>query len=125
MQAGHALYENIALLSRFTKYIDEPTTNQPPWGIAEKDTMGSERQLTVEEEKRTAQVFALLLSTNDDPNRIGAVCIQETHETGSFIVRTATNSGSQDQRKATFSRLINAARLEASLSITVFLFFGY
>jgi len=119
MQAGHVLYENIALLSHFTKYMEEPTTNQPPWRIDDEGPAGSERQLTLEEERRTAEVFALLLSTNNDPYRVGAVCIQETREIGSFIVRSATNSGSQDERRTIFSRLINAARLEVTLSIFV------
>jgi hypothetical protein len=69
------------------------------------------------EERQVAEVFALFLSTNDDPYRVGAVCVQETHENGCLIVRTATNSGSQNERKMTFSRLINAAKLEITLSV--------
>lgn len=64
-------------------------------------------------------MFALLLSTNNDPYRVSAVCIQESRDIGSFMVRSATNSGSQDERKAVFSRLINAARLEVTQSIFV------
>jgi hypothetical protein len=106
-----ALSENIALLGQFGKTLTDPTvTNTPPW--ANRDSHDShERFLTFDQEQRTAEAFALLLATTDNRNAIGAVCVEEQPDGSSFIVLTAVNSGSQDERLDTFHRLVNAARL--------------
>jgi hypothetical protein len=106
-----ALSENIALLGQFGKTLADPIINDtPPW--VNRDSQGiHERSLTFEQEQRTAEAFALLLATTDDRNAIGAVCVEEQPDGSGFIVRTAVNSGSQNERLDTFRRLVNAARL--------------
>jgi hypothetical protein len=106
-----ALSENIALLGQFGKTLIDPTVNNTPQWV-NRDSQGShEHCLTFEQEQRTAEAFALLLATTDDRNAIGAVCVEEKLDGSGFIVRTAVNSGSQDERLDTFRRLVNAARL--------------
>jgi hypothetical protein len=106
-----ALSENIALLGQFGKTLTDPIiTSTPLWD--KRGFQGRhERLLTFEQEQRTAEAFALLLATTDNRNTIGAVCIEEQPDGGGFIVRTAVNSGPQDERLDTFRRLIDAAKL--------------
>ncbi|QDS68007.1 hypothetical protein FKW77_009383 [Venturia effusa] len=108
-----ALSENIALLAQFGKTLTDPTISKtPPWvSRSSQDNHAGDRSLDFEQERHTAEAFALLLATSDDRNAIGAVCIEEQPDGSSFIVRTAVNSGSQDERLDTFRRLVNAARL--------------
>lgn len=110
-QQRETLSENIALLGQFGKTLTDPiVTTIPPW--VNRDAQGNhKRLLTFEQEQRTAEAFALLLATTDDRNAIGAVCVEEQLDGSGFIVRTAVNSGSQDERLDTFRRLVNAARL--------------
>jgi hypothetical protein len=117
------LTENIALLAQFPKYLEEPATNQPPSWPTSK-AAGYTRNLTLEQEKRWAETFALLLATTNDPSRVGAVCIEEKPDGSGFVVRTATNTGSQEGRKSTFYRLINAAKLESKLGTSAHLTFS-
>ena len=106
-----ALSENIAFLAQFGKTIDKPTvalSRLQPTKALENE---KRHTLTFEEERDMAQVFALLLATTPDSNKIGAVGIEERLGRDGFIVRTAVNSGSQQKRMETFRRLINAARI--------------
>jgi hypothetical protein len=106
-----ALSENIALLGQFGKTFTDPIITNTPW-LGNRDSQGNyKRLLTLEQEQRTAEAFALLLATTDDRNAIGAVCVEEQLDGNSIIICTAVNSGAQDKRLDTFRQLVNAARL--------------
>jgi hypothetical protein len=110
-QSRVALSENIAFLSSLLKNrraLEEPSINalKGQKGIAQ-DRPG----LSFDEEKRTAEAFALLLATTDDRDAIGAVCIEQNPYNSAMILRTAVNSGPQQSRKEVFRRLIDAAKL--------------
>lgn len=110
-ECPRALSENIALLEQFGKTLTDPvTTSATPWD--NRALQGDHAPtLTREQEQRTAEAFALLLATSDNKNAIGAVCIEQQSVGSGFILRTAVNSGTQDERLNTFRRLVNAARL--------------
>ena len=110
-----ALAENIALLGQLGKTVTDPTIQKTSILLQGKEDLYSSnsRLLSLEQEQRTAEAFALLLATSDDSNTIGAVCIEEHTDGSGFVVRTAVNSGSQKERMDTFRRLVNAARLSS------------
>jgi hypothetical protein len=116
-QTGRALSENIAFLSQFAKYLEEPTTNQLPSSLASKKVSDG-RCLTLEQEKKLVETFALLLATASDTTRVGAVCVEESRDGTGIIVRSTINTGIQEPRRATFRRLINAVRLESKSSVS-------
>ncbi|KAF2194187.1 hypothetical protein K469DRAFT_651397 [Zopfia rhizophila CBS 207.26] len=102
-----ALAENIALLAILDPKL-EPVTQNP---VPSKFRDGADayyRALSLKHEQRTAEAFAVLLANTDDPSRIGAICIEEKARGSGLIVRTAVNSGSQAERKATFERIAKA-----------------
>ncbi|KAF2759569.1 hypothetical protein EJ05DRAFT_302521 [Pseudovirgaria hyperparasitica] len=116
MELPHGpLSENIGLLAQFGKVLARPTTNVPQTILLEQDSRGYVRALSFRQELRTAEAFALLLSTTHDYKKVGAVCIEEDSLENRFIVRSAVNLGEQKQRKQTFDRLLQAGRKSAEL----------
>jgi hypothetical protein len=111
-----ALAENIAFLSQFAnqgRTLTDPIVELLPVNIKPRNEEAEcNRVLTFDEERRLAEVFALILATNDKPSRVGAVCIEELSHGSGFIVRFAANSGTlQEEKEIVFNRFINAARL--------------
>lgn len=109
------MVENVAFLEQFARpgrVLADPVVNlQPPVKTVAEST-GLQRSLTFDQERRLAEAFALVLATTDDPNLVGAVCIEEKADGNGLIVRAAANSGSLKGKRMIFDRLLNAARLE-------------
>ena len=106
----NALSENIAFLARCGKALEDPTVNDPVSRVRPGRQGTTDHSLSLREEQRIAEAFALLLATTMNNRTIGAVAIEEKVSGDGLIVRTAVNSGSQEPRIHTFRRLINAAK---------------
>lgn len=87
--------ENIALLGQFGKTLTDPIINCTQLQENRDFHSGRNRLVTFEQEQHPAEAFALLLAKSNNPNTIGAVCIEEQADGSSFIMRTAVDSGSQ------------------------------
>ncbi|KAF2008556.1 hypothetical protein BU24DRAFT_415907 [Aaosphaeria arxii CBS 175.79] len=106
-----ALTENIALLSlcgtTLEPLMDYTLPVDPPGAI--------HHHLSLQHEQQVAEAFAILLANTDDPNAVGAICVEEQPNATGLLIRMAVNSGSQQERTSTFDRIICALkRLTAS-----------
>ncbi|KAK8179516.1 hypothetical protein BC567DRAFT_248808, partial [Phyllosticta citribraziliensis] len=91
--------ENAALLSLFPPLgILEPKVTYPIPSQRRDSAHPSKYVLSLKDETRCAQAFAILLADSIDPDRIGAVCIEEEPVGEGLTVRIASNSGSQLKR---------------------------
>lgn len=89
-----AIEENVALLALFNPKCEALTRNALP-SEGEDCQNVPHRTLTLKDEKKAAEAFAILFATTDNPNQVGAVCVEETSDGRGLTVRTATNSGPQ------------------------------
>lgn len=91
-----AITENIALLAVLAHNgkIESPTDNPIPATLANS----AHRILSIRREKDLAEAFAVLLATTDDPSRVGAICVEERPNKDGLVIRSAVNSGSQEER---------------------------
>ncbi|KAF2427245.1 hypothetical protein EJ08DRAFT_360601 [Tothia fuscella] len=112
-----ALVENISFLNQFAnqgRTLSEPFFELLPLkGRLGKDDTEHKRALSFNEERRLAEVFALVLATTDKPSRVVAVCIEEQANCSGIIVRFAANVRTSEEEKVIlFNKIINAARCE-------------
>ncbi|KMU84223.1 hypothetical protein CIHG_02009 [Coccidioides immitis H538.4] len=103
-----AIAENIALLALLNPR--EPVPENPIPSKFIDDGRASHFILSFEDERRTAEAFAILLSNTDNPRKVGAVCVEQSLDGHSLTIRTAVNAGPQTDRKDAFARIISALR---------------
>ncbi|KAF1814060.1 hypothetical protein P152DRAFT_302886 [Eremomyces bilateralis CBS 781.70] len=101
--AGDPISENTALLSLLGPVLEPVTEHEIPHRNKRYE---SSYPLIFKHEKQLAQAFALILVNTDDPKRVGAVCI-EVADGGHLQLRTAVNSGTQENRKIAFHKVMN------------------
>lgn len=119
-----AITENIALLAVLAHNgkIESPTDNPIPATLANS----AHRILSIRREKDLAEAFAVLLATTDDPSKVGAICVEEKPDKTGLVIRTAVNSGSQEERMRVFrdiSRVL--ARISGKMGLVFFCFCSY
>ncbi|EFW15116.1 hypothetical protein D8B26_004535 [Coccidioides posadasii str. Silveira] len=103
-----AIAENIALLALLNP--KEPVPENPIPSKFIDDGRASHFILSFEDERRTAEAFAILLSNTDNPRKVGAVCVEQSLDGHSLTIRTAVNAGPQTDRKDAFARITSALR---------------
>jgi hypothetical protein len=81
--------ENIALLHLLREVHDAPTRN--PAVYDDNNQQEDSRCLPFREERAICGVFAFFASTNDDPNIIPVVCLEEDPATASLRVLLSVN----------------------------------
>lgn len=87
-----AIEENVALLALFNPKFEALTRHALPSEGEDCENV-PRRTLTLKDEKKAAEAFAVLFATTDSPDQVGAVCVEETSDGRGLTVRTATNSG--------------------------------
>ncbi|KAF1847189.1 uncharacterized protein K460DRAFT_280998, partial [Cucurbitaria berberidis CBS 394.84] len=102
VQCG-ALTENIALLALCDTTLEPMIEDHPP---PEKSPEIDSYKLSFQHEQQVTEAFAVLLANTDDPNKVGAICLEEQPD--GLLIRTAVNSGDQKDRKASFERIARA-----------------
>lgn len=99
-----ALTENIALLALCATTFEPVIEKTLP---LETPAIGG-HTLAIQHEQQITEAFAILLAHTDDPSAVGAICVEEQHSPAGLLVRTAVNSGSQEERIANFKRIARA-----------------
>lgn len=102
-----ALTENIAVLSLCGTTFDPMTEIDISM---QNDPNASNYKLSIQQEQQVAEAFAVLLSNTDDPRTVGAVCVEEQPNGTGLLLRTAVNSGLQEERTANFRKIAGALR---------------
>lgn len=103
-----AIAENIALLELLDSREEYSENFVPPKFLDQNHA--SRYALSLEDERRTAEAFAILLTNTDDCTKVGAVCVEQpTHGRG-LVIRTAVSKGSQENRKDAFVRITTALK---------------
>lgn len=103
VQVG-ALTENVALLALCA------TT----FGPIKEETLPLERAvsggrlLSLQHEQQITEAFAILLANTDNLSKVGAVCVEERRSPTGLLIRTAVNSGSQEERMSNFVKIVRA-----------------
>lgn len=99
-----AITENIALLALLGSKLEPPKSNPVPHAM--QHNAGAQRRLlSFKRELGISEAFSILLCMTDDPNRVGAVCVEETGQGSGLLLLTAVNSGSQKERVEAFHRI--------------------
>jgi len=102
-----ALTENVAVLSLCRTTFDPVTEIDLPTGYGND---GKNYALSIQQEQKVAEAFAILLANTDDPHSVGAVCLEEQPDKNGLLIRTAVNSGLQKERTANFTKIAEALR---------------
>lgn len=106
-----ALTENIALLSLYGTTFELMTKTD---ASQRNSTEVHEYTLSFQHEQQIAEAFAVLLANTDNPSAVGAICLEEQPNGTGLLMRTAVNSGQQEARIASFSKI--AASLQKCTS---------
>lgn len=102
-----ALTENIAVLS-LCKTTCDPITEIDL--LTEYGNDAKNYALSIQQEQKIAEAFAILLANTDDPNTVGAICLEEQPDRNGLLIRTAVNSGLQKERTANFAKIADSLR---------------
>lgn len=100
-----SLTENIAVLSLCRTTCDPITEIDLLTGY---DNDAKNYALSIQQEQKVAEAFAILLANTDDPKTVGAICLEEQPDRDGLLVRTAVNSGLQKERTANFAKIADA-----------------
>lgn len=103
-----AIAENIALLELLGPREGYSENFVPPKFLDKSHA--SRYVLSLEDERRTAEAFAILLTNTDDGTKVGAVCVEQPPHGRGLVIRTAVNTGSQSDRKDAFVKITSALK---------------
>jgi hypothetical protein len=106
------LRKAIGLLFMLTEVPTRPPENPTAASIADEAHAATKRTLTLVEEERLAGVFAFLASTSNDPRKVAALCLEESLDHKSLILKLAANHGDLTHTKLGFediARTLKAA----------------
>ena len=87
------LMEVIVLLYMLNQFPENERGNQQPQGLP----MSSLYQLPLQCEKEVVDNLAFLSATTNDSTRVTAVCLEESADHRSCIIRLASNTGNLDE----------------------------
>ena len=113
---GGAVAENIALLA-LNPNLETLSINPIPASL-DQSQVANQYSLSFKQEQKIAEAFAVLLVNTDDTTKVGAVCIEEHRDGKGLVVRTAVNSGAQDERKSAFERIAGTL-MRAASTVTI------
>lgn len=110
------LAEDITLLSRLTAEPAAPNENEIPQVPTQDDPS---RCLSLKQERLIADAFAYLSKTTENPDRVTAVCVEESRKRQQLTIVVAVNSGTCDSVVEGLSQI--TAALEAIASESMYL----
>lgn len=107
----NGLAENIFLLERIDNSPGKSQNNPIPAHLHQHQPG---RILTLEQEQSIASSLSFLSSYTDDPNRVSALCMEETPGNSGLLIIIASNSGSVEPLKAGMMAMANVLMNEAT-----------
>ncbi|KAI9768094.1 MAG: hypothetical protein M1840_005128 [Geoglossum simile] len=114
------LAEDIALLNMLTREPGQPSENPLPITnqsiVRGNDQEPNNRELTLKYERDIVDSLSFVSATTSDPDKVMALCIEESHRSEGILIRVAANTGDLEQLKAGIQRMTNLLEMEATHS---------
>ena len=100
------LAQKLALLWLLNDLPEEPSDNYSKWDTERNNEAApGSRKLTLLQERKIVEAFALFAAKTDDPKKIVAACIEEGRDGRSMVVNLAVNNGILDDVERKFRRM--------------------
>jgi OTT_1508-like deaminase len=115
------LAEDIALLNMLTREPGRPSKNPLPissQSFADDNKQNPcNRELTFKYERDIVDSLSFLSATTSDPDKVMALCVEESHGREGILIRVAANTGDLEKLKVRIQKMANLLQAEATYSL--------